>query len=159
MSENLTITYEEFTEADIPELTQVMRRAFDDDAQKYLGQERSGPPGYDNGDFFREWLFGYEESLGYKIMVDSKAVGAFMVWIYDHGKNSLGTIFVDPDFQDLGIGSRAWQHIEATFSKTESWRLDTPGWATKNHHFYEQKCGFTKIDTKDGFFIYHKEMG
>lgn len=159
MSEPLTITYEEFTEADIPEITAVMQRAFDDDAQKHLGIPSGGPPGYDNGDFFREWLFGYEESIGYKIMADGKAIGAFIVWIYDHGKNSLGTIFVDPDSQDQGVGTRAWQFIEATYPQAKSWRLDTPCWATKNHHFYENKCGFTKIDEKDDFFIYHKDMG
>lgn len=159
MSEPLMIRYEEFTEADIPELTKVMRRAFDDDAQKHLDEERGGPPGYDNGDFFRKWLFGYDESIGYKIMADGKAIGAFIVWIFDHGKNSLGNIFVDPDFQDKGIGTQAWQFIEATYPQAKSWRLDTPSWATKNHHFYEKKCGFSKIDTKDELFIYYKDVG
>jgi hypothetical protein len=45
------LVFETITEADIPELTQVMMRAFDDDARKHLGLERGGPPGYDNGDF------------------------------------------------------------------------------------------------------------
>ncbi|MGD1994471.1 MAG: hypothetical protein PVI59_14855, partial [Anaerolineae bacterium] len=56
------LVFESITEADVPELTAVMTRAFDDDAQKHLGQERGGPPGYDDGEFFRKWLFGYQES-------------------------------------------------------------------------------------------------
>ena len=36
-------------ESDIPAVTDVMKRAFDDDAQKHLGKEVGGPPGYDDG--------------------------------------------------------------------------------------------------------------
>ena len=88
MSQDLT--FEEFTEEDIPELTGVMTRAFDDDAQRHLGKERGGPPGYDNGDFFREWLFGYEETVGYKVLSDNKAIGAIIVWLLEGGHNVLG---------------------------------------------------------------------
>ncbi len=158
MNTEIRLAFEEFTEEDIPELTGVMTRAFDDDAQKHLGQEKGGPPGYDNGDFFREWLFGYEETDGYKVVADGKAIGAMIVWIFDHGKNILGTIFVDPAYQDQGIGSQMWAFIEETYPIAKSWRLDTPNWATKNHHFYEHKCGFTKIDEKEDFYIYSKEM-
>jgi ribosomal protein S18 acetylase RimI-like enzyme len=158
METKVKLVFEDFTEEDIHELTEVMARAFDDDAQKHLGQEKGGPPGYDNGDFFREWLFGHEETDGYKVMADGKAIGGMIVWIFDHGKNSLGTIFVDPAYQDQGIGSQMWTFIEETYPKAKSWRLDTPNWATKNHHFYEHKCGFTKIDEVEDFYIYRKEM-
>ena len=40
-------------EPDIPVLMPVMKRAFDDDARKHLGKESGGPPGYDDGEFFR----------------------------------------------------------------------------------------------------------
>jgi arsenite methyltransferase len=59
------LVFASIAEEDMPELTRVMTRAFDDDAQKHLGQERRGPPGYDNGDFFRKWLFGYDETDGH----------------------------------------------------------------------------------------------
>jgi GNAT superfamily N-acetyltransferase len=160
----LELAFEVFTEADIPELTAVMTRAFDDDAQKHLGVERGGPPGYDNGGFFREWLFGYEESVGYKIVAEGKAIGGIIVWILPNGDNALGTIFVDPAYQDRGVGTRAWQFIEATYPEARSWRLGTPAFAEKNHHFYEAKCGFTKVGEEDveGYewksCIYKKEM-
>jgi GNAT superfamily N-acetyltransferase len=160
----LTLSFEEITEADIPELTEVMTRAFDDDAQKHLGQERGGPPGYDNGDFFREWLFGYEQTVGYKVLVDGKTIGGIIVWILGEGHNILGTIFVDPIFQDTGVGTRTWEFIEGTYPETKSWRLATPGWATKNHFFYEAKCGFHRVEsdpiigTLEEELIYRKEM-
>lgn len=158
------LAFETITEADIPELTQVMTRAFDDDARKHLGLERGGPPGYDNGDFFRQWLFGYNETDGYKVLRAGKVLGACIVWILPDGHNVLGTIFVDPDAQDQGVGTRMWQFIEARYPETRSWRLATPHWATKNHHFYAAKCGFTRvhsdpiIGSPEDEFVYRKEM-
>ena len=155
---DVVLTFEEIVEADLVELTDVMTRAFDDDSQKHLGRERGGPPGYDDGEFFRKWLFGYEESVGYKAIADGKIVGAMIVWILGRGDNMLGNIFVDPQCQDRGVGTRMWQFVEYTYPETKSWRLETPRWATKNHHFYEKKCGFTKIGEDDDSFVYRKEM-
>ena len=164
MTEELNLSFETITEDDIPELTGVMTRAFDDDAQKHLGQERGGPEGYDNGDFFRKWLFGYRESVGYKVVGEDKAIGGIIVWILPQGHNVLGTIFVDPDYQDCGVGTRLWAFIEATYPETKSWRLATPDWATKNHYFYEAKCGFQRVEsdpilgTLETELAYRKEM-
>jgi len=158
------LRFEAITEADIPELERVMTRAFDDDAQKHLGQERGGPPGYDNGDFFRQWLFGYNETDGYKVLRAGKVLGACIVWILPDDHNVLGTIFVDPDAQDQGVGTRMWRFVEARYPETKSWRLVTPGWARKNHHFYAVKCGFTRVESDpivgspEGEYIYRKDM-
>jgi GNAT superfamily N-acetyltransferase len=158
------LVFEPIAEADIPELTRVMARAFDDDAQKHLGQERGGPPGYDTGDFFRKWLFGYDETDGYKVLRAGQIVGAFIVWILPDRDNVLGTIFVDPDAQDQGVGTRMWWFIEARYPETKSWRLTTPRWATKNHHFYAAKCGFTRVDSDpiagspEDEYVYRKDM-
>jgi GNAT superfamily N-acetyltransferase len=159
MSEKeLTLSFEGITEDDIPELTGVMTRAFDDDAQKHLGLERGGPPGYDDGGFFREWLFGYEQTVGYKALSDGKVIGAIIVWILEGDHNILGTMFVDPEHQDRGVGTRMWQFIEATYPETKSWRLATPRWATKNHYFYEVKCGFQKVESDPMLPISEEEL-
>jgi GNAT superfamily N-acetyltransferase len=144
--EDLELTFREIEEPDILALTRVMKRAFDDDAQKHLGQETGGPPGYDDGEFFRTWLLPYEESVGYQILTGNQLIGAIIVWILPEGHNILGTIFVDPDFQDRGVGQRTWRFIEETYPATRSWRLGTPTWATKNHHFYV-KCGFERVES------------
>ena len=158
----MDLVFEEATEADIPELTRVMTRAFDDDSRKHLGVEKGGPEGYDDGEFFRRWLLPYEESVGYKILQDGQVIGGVIVWILEHKENTLGTIFIDPDYQDQGVGSRTWRFIEQTYPDTKSWTLGTPSWAIKNHHFYEQKCGFKKIREEEAKdhpgteFIYQK---
>jgi len=151
------------TENDIPDLTLVMKRAFDDDARKHLGQESGGPPGYDNGEFFRTWLLPFQESVGYKILLDEILIGGIIVWILPDGRNLLGTIFIDPDFQDQGVGGRTWVFIEKTYPETLSWCLGTPSWAVKNHHFYK-KCGFNQVDSdplipaEEGIDIYRKDI-
>ena len=157
-TDDIQLTFEEITKEDIPILTNIMKRAFDDDAQKHLGIEEGGPPGYDNGDFFREWLFGYDESIGQKIIVDGQVIGGFIVWDLEHKHNILGTIFIDPDCQDKGIGTQAWDYIEASYPDAKSWTLDTPTWAIKNHHFYAKKCGFQRVETKDDMVIFKKPL-
>ena len=161
----MELAFERVLREDIPELTRVMTRAFDDDTQKHLGLEKGGPEGYDNGEFFRKWLFGYEESIGHKAVSEGKIVGAVIVWVFEHGENRVGTIFVDPAYQDRGLGTRMWRFIEATYPQARSWTLGTPSWATKNHYFYEHKCGFRRVGTEPGedgvgeSFIFRKEMG
>lgn len=154
------LSFSEITVDDIPALTEVMTRAFDDDAQRHLGIPSGGPDGYDDGSFFRKWLFGYEESFGYKVLDGSKIIGGFIVWIFAHGNNVLGTIFVDPNYQNLGVGTECWQFIEENYPHTKSWQLGTPRWAVKNHYYYETKCGFHRIPTPPNSeeFKYQKIM-
>ena len=146
VEQRIGIAFEEATEADIADPRIVMMKAFDDDAQRHLGKDRGGPDGYDNGDFLREWLFGHEETDGHKLIAEGKVIGGIVVWIYGHQHNTLGTIFVDPAFQDSGVGTEAWQFIESTYPRTRSWKLTTPEWATKNHYCYEKKCGFRPME-------------
>jgi GNAT superfamily N-acetyltransferase len=164
-TKELTLSFAEITEADVPALTAVMTRAFDDDSRRHLGVERGGPEGYDTGEFFRKWLFPYKESHGYKILLEGQLVGGLIVWILPDGNNILGTIFVDPEFQSRGIGTRTWEFVEATYPDTKSWTLQTPSFATSNHYFYEQKCGFVKISEEPTtefpgtLWVYRKAMG
>jgi GNAT superfamily N-acetyltransferase len=160
----MNLSFEVVTEADIPELTRVMTRAFDDDSRKHLGKEKGGPEGYDNGVFFQKWLFGQTVTDGYKVTAGGVVVGGVIVWIFPHGNNILGTIFIDPDFQDRGVGSAAWGFIEKKYPQTRSWRLTTPKFATKNHFFYETKCGFTRVASDRILgrpaeeYVYRKDM-
>ena len=160
----MDLVFGEITEGDIPELTRAMTRAFDEDTRKYLGREKGGPPGYDDGKFFKKWLFSYDESRGHKVLADGRVVGGAIVWILPGGNNVLGTIFIDPDYQGKGVGTRAWQFIEKRYPETKSWKLGTPGYSVGNRYFYEHKCGFRKIKEEETdehpgkTFTYRKEM-
>lgn len=128
---------------DIPEMTKAMTHAFDDDQKRHLGNPKGGPPGYDDGEFFRKWM-PPEDSVTYKIIVNDQIAGAVIVWDLEGGENVLGTIFVDPAFQRLGVGSVALRFIDRAHPKTKQWTLGTPSWALSNHRFYERN-GFVKI--------------
>lgn len=159
----MNLIFEVATEEDIPILTDVMTRTFDDDTQKHLGEPKGGPPGYDTGEFFYQWMIRESASTGYKIIENDKIIGAFIVFISGKGNNTLGTIFIDPTYQDKGIGTKTWKFIEETYPQTKSWTLDTPEWAKRNHHFYEKKCGFKKIEEQpvEGvgtLFIFQKNL-
>lgn len=152
----LPLRFEKASKDDIPELTKIMKRAFDDEAIRFKGDSKGGgPPGYDDGSFLMRWGFTGDDQnppgLLYKILIDreigEKLVGAFIVFIGEKlgspGNNTLGTIFIDPEWQDRGFGSQALQYMFVEFP-AKRWRLGTPEWATRNHHFYE-KNGFVKV--------------
>lgn len=135
------LQFRDFTEADVMPFTRIMKRAFDEDARRHLGEESGGPPGYDNGDFLRKWALD-PGSTAYAIYKDNRPIGVVIVWINDNHENYLGNIFVDPDFQDQGFGSLIWQFIEQKYPETRVWRTETPGFSKRNHNFYVNKCGF-----------------
>ncbi len=154
-------------EADFEELTGVMTRAFDDDAQKYLGKDEGGPEGYNNGEFFHTWLVPYEQSKGYKAIDEAtgKIIGAIIVWILPtEPHNIVGTIFVEPKEQRKGVATALWNYVSKHYPEKKPWILETPEWAAAAHGFYE-KMGFHQIEKKEytegpeqfSVFVYKKE--
>lgn len=158
------LKYEIARENDISELTKVMTLTFDHDTQVHLGEPKGGPPGYDTGEFFQRWMIEEEDAIGYKIILGERIIGAFIVFISKTGNNVLGSMFILPEYQNMGIGTRTWQYIEETYPNALSWTLETPSWTTRNHHFYEKKCGFSKtreepLEGAPGtLFIYRKSL-
>jgi len=155
-SEKTPLQFKRMTKDDIPELTEIMTRTFDDDAQTFLGEESGGPPGYNTGEFLRKYAFE-EGGLGWTIFADDKKVGAFIIFITPENDHWLGNIFIDPNYQNHQIGTRTWDFIEKTYSNARNWYLETPTWATRNHHFYE-KLGFVRIKAQGDDTLYKKEM-
>ncbi len=151
----------EAAESDIPAMTEVMTRSFNDDSQRFRGEPEGGPDGYNNGRFFRQWM---QKGKCWKILLGERIIGAFLIFTDypQKGSNVLGTIFLDPEFQNRGIGSFVMDYVHRTFP-AKRWVLDTPEWHTRNHYFYE-KLGYRKVGEQEephaGFTlrIYEKEM-
>lgn len=135
------LTFEPVTHDDVDALTQIMKRAFDEDARRHLGKESGGPPGYDNGDFIHRWYLN-AGSRAYKVSKDGDLIGAINLFINGNGEGFLGNIFVDPLHQDKGMGLTIWKFAEHSFPAVRKWRTDTPGFSKRNHNFYVNKCGF-----------------
>ena len=127
-----------------------------------MGKDSGGPDGYDNGDFIRRWFFK-DNAHAYKISKSGSLVGGINVFITENGENYLGTVFLDPQFSDKGLGTTVWNFIEQKYPDTKVWRTDTPSFQKRNHNFYVNKCGFkiVKINNpKDEFpdYILEKKM-
>jgi GNAT superfamily N-acetyltransferase len=135
------ITFKRAVVTDSADLTAVQKRTFDDDSRRYLGTETGGPPGYDS----HKWqLTMMKRGLYYKILSDGQLIGGMIIFNLGGGHYELGRIFIDPNFQNQGIGTQAMAFIEQRFPDARKWTLDTPAWAVRNHHFYE-KLGYVRV--------------
>ena len=154
--------FDKVDETDVVEMTEIMKRAFDEDAKIHLDKEKGGPDGYDNGEFIRRWYFA-DGVKAYKILKDGQLIGGINVFINDNNENYLGNVFLDPTLAGKGIGTTIWKFIEYKYPNTKIWRTATAGYSKRNHHFYVNKCGFNivRIDNpKDehSSFILEKKM-
>jgi ribosomal protein S18 acetylase RimI-like enzyme len=136
------IRIERATGADAARLTEIQRRVFDDDNKlKPPGGSMEGPPGYDSVAWNAQWI---AKTPYYKILLDGQLVGGLIVFDMGQGHYELGRIWVDPAFQNQGIGQQAVQLMFGAFPDAARWTLGTPSWAIRNQHFYE-KMGFVRV--------------
>lgn len=151
----MNVQFRRTTPADVDVLTVVQKITFDDDSQKYLGKPCGGPPGYDSA----EWsLARMHDGIYFKMVADSQIIGGIIVFNLGSGHFNLGRIYIHPDYQNRGIGTQALQFLETTFQEAKRWSLDTPVWATRNHHFYE-KMGYVRVGASgDEDILYEKQL-
>jgi GNAT superfamily N-acetyltransferase len=142
------LDFKKFEENDVGVFTEMFKKAFDKDSQIHLGRD-GGPPGYENGNFLKEW-FLHNSASAYAVFKDGKPIGGVNVFINNEThENFLGNIFVDPDLQNKGFGLIIWNYIEHKYPETKKWITDTPGFSYRNHHFYVNKCGFKIFHIND----------
>ena len=123
-------------------LTEIQRRTFDDDNKlKPPGCSMEGPPGYDSVKWNAGWI---KKTPYYKILFNGQIVGGIIIFELGEKRYELGRMWVDPDFQNRGIGQQAVRQMFEAFPEAEQWVLGTPSWAIRNQHFYE-KLGFEKV--------------
>lgn len=158
------LTFSTIREQDIPALTAIMKRAFDEDTRLHLGREAGGPPGYDDGSFLRRYALD-DVATAYQILQDGIVIGGIILWIHaDTKENFLGSLFVDATMENKGVGKIVWDFVEQTYPDTKIWRTETPIFSHRNHHFYVNKCGFHVVrienprDIENGSFLLEKRM-
>ena len=160
----MDIKLEKMYEKDIDNLIPIIKAAFDYDTQIHLGKEAGGPLGYDDGTFLRRWGLD-KKATSYCIYLKNVLIGGTILWINDNNNNYLGTLFIDINYEDKGIGTIVWRKIEDMYPETKVWNTDTPIFSRRNHNFYVNKCGFhiVKIenpkDLDEGSFILQKVIG
>ncbi len=99
-----------------------------------------GPPGYKSAEWQRKMM---RWGKYYRISVDGQIVGGFIVFPKEPRCYELGRIFVDPDFQNQGIGTQAFEFLWKTYPLAKKWTLGTPAWNVRTRHFYK-KVGFVE---------------
>ena len=80
------------------------------------------------------------------IINDGKIVGGTVVVIRPNNHNELLLLYIKVDSHSKGIGSAAWQAIEARYPDTKIWETVTPYFEKRNLHFYINKCGFHAVE-------------
>lgn len=123
-------------------------RAFDNDVN-YGAPGVGGPPGYKSDRWQSKMI-----RIGkyYKILADTRIIGGFIVFDQGFGHFELGRIFIEPEYQNQGIGTQAIEFMEKTFPQVRRWTLGTPRWNLRTQHFYE-KIGYVRvgIEEPDGY--------
>ncbi|MFW9786117.1 MAG: GNAT family N-acetyltransferase [Candidatus Thorarchaeota archaeon] len=127
---------------DAETLTDICIRAFHSDIDFGTDGE-GGPPGYDSVDWNGQRIVGKFVDY-YKILLDDTIVGGFISGWRRTGYNVCERIYVDPETQREGIGSRTFELIWDRYPRAQRWTLGTPEWNTRTKNFYE-KVGFTQI--------------
>jgi len=88
----------------------------------------------------------------YKVVLGEERIvgGLFVVARPDLGEGEWRCegIYVDPDYQDRGIGQEILRAMYRHHSDAARWSLGTPEWAVRNRHFYE-KMGFSLVEITD----------
>ena len=80
----------------------------------------------------------------YKILLEGRIIGGFILLLKGYRYYELARIFIHPDFQNQGIGARAFEFIWSEYPDVERWTLGTPAWNLRTRHFY-RKVGFVEV--------------
>ncbi|MGG3840517.1 GNAT family N-acetyltransferase [Paenibacillus thiaminolyticus] len=139
---------------DAPKLAEIQKASFDEESKHFNNNEIGGPPGYDSISW-QEEMMQICEYL--KVLFNGQIIGGALILIESNQVHNLGRIFIDPNFQNQGIGMKVMKEIERSFPESTKWWLDTPSWSVKNHHFYT-KCGFTKVREEGDLYIFEKTL-
>lgn len=133
------IKFELATTEDAKILTEISKRAFHFDIN-YGATDEGGPPGYDSAEF-QLMVINANVTAYYKILLNDTIIGGFWVRTESIGRYFFDRIFIEPEFQNLGIGTKVFEFIFSEFPEAKVWLLETPVWNQRTRHFYE-KLGF-----------------
>lgn len=141
-------TLEHAKTEDATQLAETSKRAFRSDVhvgapkgQDGTGGEGGGPPGYDSPAFQVRMM---QVCRYYKMIYDGRIVGGLIASQRSPGHYELERIFVDPDYHNRGIATRAFEQVFSMYQDAKIWTLGTPEWNVRTKHFYE-KLGFVQI--------------
>ncbi|MFM2483829.1 GNAT family N-acetyltransferase [Celerinatantimonas yamalensis] len=146
---------------DVAELRDLAVNAFMEDRRYRPDDVKDGnPPRLDDIQKHQEWLLLYTYL---KCTMNGRLVGSCILKLTDQQGEIIG-IHVQQHQMNTGVGSWMINELAQLFPQVSTWTLETPDYATRNHHFYE-KNGFTCIQVIPkvlslgfGFYKYSKSV-
>lgn len=146
------VTFEKARSGDTERLAEVSKLAFDYDIH-YGAPGPGGPPGYDSAEWQRR-MMGFGDY--YKIVEGKRIIGGIIILRKAVREYEVGRIYIEPEFQDQGFGTEAFQFLWDTYPLAKRWTLGTPGWNKRTQHFYK-KVGFVEIGRdRDGGVLFER---
>ena len=142
-------------ETDAEQIRNMMVEIERDETDKwYDNDERPFIPGYDsiNMQKYHMWDKKY-----YKIMYDDILAGVLLISYTGREHARVDRFYIEPTFQNKGIGSKVITLIEGMYPMVRLWTLDTIQKSIRNHKFYE-KNGYEKIGEDEDERYYCKTI-
>jgi len=94
----------------------------------------------------------------FKILTSDQIVGGVIVLRKRPREHELGRIFVDPEYQNQGIGAQAFEFLWQEYPLAKKWTLGTPAWNRRTRHFYK-KVGFVEVGSDlRGGILFEKRL-
>ena len=148
------VRFEKARLGEAEKLAEVSKRAFDHDVH-YGAPGPGGPPGYDSAAWQAKVMrFGDY----YKIVDGKRIIGGMVIMRRAAREYEVGRIFIEPESQDQGIGTEAFEFLWQKYSLAKRWTLDTPAWNERTRHFYE-KLGFVEVGPdRDGCILFERRI-
>lgn len=88
-----------------------------------------------------------KEAVIRQFLLNGERIGGVVLHIdTDTQRNEVDFLYTKASAHGKGIGTKAWEAIEAAFPETKVWELDTPYFEKRNIHFYVNKCGFKIVE-------------
>lgn len=156
-----TIRIEKASITDAEKLTEIKKRTFDEEAKRWLPNQENiidyniQPPGYSSIEMTKYMI---KELNYFKVIYNKTIVGGIIVTISVKSFGRIDRIFVDPDSQGKGIGSKVIDLIEKEFPNVRAWDLETSSRQLNNHYFYE-KMGYQATFKTEDEYCYIKRIG
>jgi RimJ/RimL family protein N-acetyltransferase len=95
-------------------------------------------------------------AFDHDIVEGKQIIGGIIILRKGVREYEVGRIYIEPEFQDQGIGTEAFQFLWDAYPLAKRWTLGTPGWNKRTQHFYK-KVGFVEIGRdRDGGVLYER---
>lgn len=123
---------------DLDELLYIQKLSFKEDLEKYKDYETN--PACET---YEKLLDNIKKFHHFTILENDEIIGAMDIRGNDD-RMHIDKIFISPNIQNSGIGTKSMNYLESIFPDVKLWTLYTPHLSFRNHHFYE-KFNYKKI--------------